>query len=534
MITQERADAVSSATHSDPSQSARARKAWQDWFKRRIWDSRWRPRSLRGQLTLAFALLALAPQLVLMFAAFVTIALSFNGIQQDQVTEQTQAIAQSLGKSGDLSSAALLNLTPPDKLGVWVMAPDGSLVTQPANNGSDFMEDKPNIMDALYSALEGRTQTVAAIKLVRLQLTIGNLTGKSATLLLQRYGAAAPIYAGGKSGGQVIGAVALAAAPLRDRQPFVHYLSLASHALLLATLGTALLAVALAALFARTLTRSLARLAGAVARMATGDYSARAGISGPNEVAQLATTFNEMATTLERDVNELKRQERLRRDLVADVSHELATPLTSIQGYSEALRDGVARPERATDVANLIIRQVERLRRLVDQMRRLALYETDAGRVAPAPVNLLDLLSETLAVVAPELERKGITPLVTLAAGIPPVSADADRLTEVLLNLFDNAIRHAPDGGDIEVSAICEGAWAQVSVANSGPSLTDDQRARVFDRFYRTDESRTASAGGSGLGLAIVKALIEAHGGRIWADERPGGGARFSFTLPLA
>jgi signal transduction histidine kinase len=132
------------------------------------------------------------------------------------------------------------------------------------------------------------------------------------------------------------------------------------------------------------------------------------------------------------------------------------------------------------------------------------------------------------------LARKGITPLVSFTAGLPAVSADADRLTEVLLNVLDNAIRHTPDGGDIEISATREGAWAMVSVANSGPNLTEEQRARIFDRFYRTDEARASSAGGSGLGLAIVKALIEAHGGRIWVDDRPSGGVRFSFTLPLA
>jgi signal transduction histidine kinase len=526
MLTEDRAYAARvSGSAPSPTPFSQSVRVAGSWLKRHVWESRWRPRSLRGQIALGSALITLAPIFVLTLTAFFTIALSFNDVQKDQITSQTQVIAQALGKSGDLSSAALLNSAPPDKVGVWVMASDGSLVTQPVTPNSDFAADTSRVLSALRSALQGRPTT---IKLVNIQLTGGN-----GLLFLQRYGAVAPIFAGGATSGRVIGAVALATAPLHERQPFVRYLSSATRALLLVTLAVALLAIALAALFARTLTRSLARLTGAVALMATGDYAARARVSGPTEVEQLATTFNEMATALERDVNELKRQERLRRDLVADVSHELATPLTSIQGYSEALRDGVAGPERLADLTGLIIRQVERLRRLVDQMRQVALYEADAGRLTLATVDLPDLLDETLAVVEPELERKRITPRITLDADLPLITADADRLTEALLNLLDNAIYHTPEEGEIEVSVARDGQWAQVSVANSGPGLTEEQRGRVFDRFYRTDEARATSAGGSGLGLAIVKAIVEAHGGRIRVDDRPGGGARFRIALPL-
>ena len=492
----------------------------------------WWPRTLRAQLALGSALVALAPLLILIVSAALTLINSFNSVQRDQLTSQVSVTAQALGKSGDLSSATLLNIAPAKGIDTWVIDARGALVVTPTISGVNpqvAAQDNALVAAALRKALNGSGKTI-------------RLTEPDEPPFLQRYGVVAPVRAGGTSAGRVIGAVAMATAPPHAREPFSRYASFALRTLYLSTAATLVVVVALAMLFARTLAGALAGLTSAATRMAAGDYTARVpvtrSLANPAEVRQLATAFNDMAAALERDVNELKRQEALRRELIADVSHELATPLTSIQGYSEALRDGVVHsPSEREEITGIIARQVARLRRLVDQLRQVALFEAGAAELARAPLALPALIRETLEVLTPELERKRITISADLADDLPLVDADADRVTEALLNLLDNAARHAPEGGRIDVNAAREGDIARVTIADNGPGMTVEQRQRAFDRFYRADTSRARtadSAGGSGLGLAIVKALIEAHGGAIAIDERPGGGARFTFTLPLA
>ena len=486
------------------------------------------PHTLRAQLALGSGLVALAPLLILIISAALTLINSFNNVQLDQLNSQVSQTALALGKSGDLTSATLLNIAPAKGIDTWVMDARGSLVVAPAASATTA-QGNALIATALRSALDGAHKTI-------------RLSQPDEPLFLQRYAVVSPVRQGGASAGKVIGAVAMATAPPHTREPFARYAGFALRTLGLATVATLLIVVALAIFSARALTGSLVGLTAATTRMAAGDYSARVPVpqpvANPDELRQLASAFNEMAAALERDVSELKRQETLRRELIADVSHELATPLTSIQGYSEALRDGVAHSAaEREEMTGIIVRQVERMRRLVDQLRQVALFEAGAAELARAPLALPALLHETLDALAPELERKRITVSADLPADLPLVNADADRVTEALLNLLDNAARHAPEGGQIEVSAAREGeTLARVTIADNGPGMTEEQRQRAFDRFYRADPARAtgAGAGGSGLGLAIVKALIEAHGGSIRVDERPSGGARFSFTLPLA
>lgn len=494
------------------------------------WRTGWRPgwpSKLRTQLALGSALVGLAPLLILIISAAFTLISSFNAVQRDQLTSQVSATALALGKTGDLSSATLLNLAPAKGINTWVMDARGTLVVAPTptTDPQDSAQDTALVTAAMRHALTGASQTI-------------HLTEAGAPLFLLRYGAVAPVRQDGVSSGKIIGAVAMATAPPHAREPFALHATFALRTLYLALAATLAVVVALAIVFARVLTGSLAGLTHAAARMAAGDYTARAPVAhpavNPAEMRQLALTFNEMAAALERDVNELKRQETLRRDLIADVSHELATPLTSIQGYSEALRDGVVHsPAERAEMTGIIVRQVARLRRLVDQLRQVALFEAGAAELTRAPLALPALIRETLDALAPELERKHIAVTADLADDLPLVDADADRLTEALLNLLDNAARHAPEGGVIEVNATRAGEMARVAVADNGPGMTEEQRLRAFDRFYRADASRASGTGGSGLGLAIVKAIIEAHGGAIHSDERPGGGARFTFTLPL-
>jgi len=258
-------------------------------------------------------------------------------------------------------------------------------------------------------------------------------------------------------------------------------------------------------------------------------------VRAPEEISRLAVSFNEMAAALQCDVAKLREQEHLRRELVANISHELATPLTAIQGFTEALIDGVVPDAEARlDTTQLIAREAARLRRLVDQLREVTTYEAGARSLHLAEVALPSLIDETLSVLGPERERKRITLATDVSAELAPVAADADRLTEVLLNLLDNALRFTPEGGHIEVTAREQVGRVAVTIADSGPGIPEADRQRIFERFYRADSSRSSATGGTGLGLAIVRELVEAHGGTIEADERPGGGARFTFTLPLA
>ncbi|MGH2485425.1 MAG: sensor histidine kinase, partial [Ktedonobacterales bacterium] len=300
-------------------------------------------------------------------------------------------------------------------------------------------------------------------------------------------------------------------------------------------LAAVCLAVIAAALFSRRLARPLLQLGDATASMAGGDYATRVAIPAPTEFTLLAASFNEMAAALERDVGELRYQEQLRRELVANVSHELATPLTAIEGFTEALLDDVVRdPASREETVRTIAREAARLHRLVDQLRQVALYEADAITLERAPLPVDALVAQTVDVLAPEFEQKRITLRNTVSNDLPRVNADGDRVTEILLNLLDNALYHTPPDGVIEVSATAEGQMVRIAIADSGPGVAPEQRERIFERFYRADLSRSNATGGGGLGLAIVRALVEAHGGSIAADEGGGGGARFSFTLPCA
>jgi signal transduction histidine kinase len=266
--------------------------------------------------------------------------------------------------------------------------------------------------------------------------------------------------------------------------------------------------------------------------MATGEYSHRVRVRTKDEVGRLATAFNEMAAALEQDVGELRRQEALRRELAANVSHDLATPLTAIQGFTEALLDGVIEDERQREeTLRVIAKEVVRLRRLVDDLGHLSRVESPSLLLELAPLNLATLVDETLAVLQPELEAKSVRAQNLIDAETPLALADTDKLTQVLLNLLDNALRYTPSGREITISAAVETGRVRVVVQDTGAGIATEHIKRIFDRFYRADVSRNVATGGSGLGLAIVKAIIEAHGGSVGIDSAPGKGTSVWFTL---
>ncbi len=288
--------------------------------------------------------------------------------------------------------------------------------------------------------------------------------------------------------------------------------------------GSSTAALAAALLMARSIHAAIDRLRAAAVAVASGDLAARAPEDGGAELAELAASFNEMAANLEGLFD-------ARRQLVAWASHDLRTPLANMQAMLEALEDGLADPERYVPALR---EQTRTLARLVDDLFELA--RIDAG------VLTLELRDAPLGAVVESclrgLEAEAEARRVTLAANIdgsgPTVRCAPDKLERVLSNLLTNALRHTPSDGAIAVVVEPLEREVRISVEDTGEGLPADSIRRVFDRFWRGDPARARTTGGGGLGLAIARGLVEAQGGRIWAENRPHGGARVSFTLPRA
>jgi len=283
----------------------------------------------------------------------------------------------------------------------------------------------------------------------------------------------------------------------------------------------AVASVVLAVILARMLARPLAEVGAAARRIAEGDYAARVPREGPEELASLADSFNQMAASLER-------QEAMRRDFIANAAHELRTPLTNLQGYLEALRDGVITADRSTYES--LWDEAERLVRLSRSLDALA--EGDAATTPRALVEL-DLsaaVRTALDIAQPTLDRARLKLVVDVPDHLP-ARANPDALAQVLGNLISNAARYTPVGGTVTVRAERRPADLLVSIANTGEAIPPEDIDRVFERFYRVEKSRDRAHGGAGIGLAIVKQLVEAGGGHVGAESGDGT-TRFWFSLP--
>jgi signal transduction histidine kinase len=291
---------------------------------------------------------------------------------------------------------------------------------------------------------------------------------------------------------------------------------------LIAAIGVAALAsVALALFLGRMLARPLREVGAAARRIADGDYGARVPREGPDEIASLADSFNQMAASLEE-------QERMRRDFIANAAHELRTPLTNLQGYLEALRDGVIVADRATYES--LHEEADRLVRLSRSLDALA--EGDAASSPPGlqPIDLVAAVRAAVDLAQPSLDRAGLRLSVDAPATLP-ARANPDQLAQVLANLLSNAVRYTPRGGLVSVKVERHPADLLVSIANSGEAIPAEDLDHVFERFYRVEKSRDRARGGAGIGLAIVKQLVEAGGGRVGA-ESANGQTRFWFSVP--
>lgn len=281
----------------------------------------------------------------------------------------------------------------------------------------------------------------------------------------------------------------------------------------------ALVALILAAVFARMVARPIQHVARAAERVAAGDLTTRVPEEGPTEVCALAAAYNTMAARLEE-------QELMRREFVVNASHELRTPLTNLQGYLEALRDGVLPPDPAT--FDSLREEVDRLRRLATSLDVLAGPEGDRPR--PMPVDLGMLVRGAADLAAPALARRSVALAVEASDGLV-AEARQDELVQVMANLLQNAVRYTPSGGRVRVEAARTAEGLVVRVSNTGTPIPPDDLPRVWERFYRVEKSRDRERGGAGIGLAIVKRLVEDAGGRVGAasDEA---WTTFWFHLP--
>jgi histidine kinase len=296
-------------------------------------------------------------------------------------------------------------------------------------------------------------------------------------------------------------------------------------------------------LLSRRLVGRLERLGRAAEGLAAGDLSRRIEDAGASdEVGQLARRFNFMADRLSQTLAELAAEKTAleaaldaKRELVANVSHELRTPLASIRAHTESvlMREDVD-PALHTYL-EVIDRQSEQLARLIDDLFLLSTTESGALSLVPRPIVLDELIDEVVGSMRPaaRVERR-VSLLSDVEPGLPPVLADRQRLVQVLTNLLRNAVRHTPEGGLVAVRATRrDAAQAAISVEDTGQGIAAEQLMQVFERFYRAEPSRDRASGGAGLGLAIVRELVNAMGGRVWAESIVGQGSRFSFTLPL-
>ena len=305
--------------------------------------------------------------------------------------------------------------------------------------------------------------------------------------------------------------------------------------LLLAGLAGLGVAVVAGLVLSRSVYLPLQRVAQAAVSVARGNYQEKVPVQGPAEARTLAENFNRMTEAVHSSQQTL-------RDFLANVSHELKTPLTSIRGFSQALRDGtITEPAGEERAARVIEGESRRLLHLVEELLDLSRIESGQEGMNRAPVPVQELFAHCAEVFSLRSQETGVS-LKVESEGVPPVLGDFDRLEQVLGNLLDNAFRHTPAGGSVRLSARLSGTagdgWVELSVADSGEGMSPEELTQVFDRFYRGSaalrRAQDAAGRGAGLGLAISREIVRAHGGEIRAESSPGAGTRFVVTLPVA
>jgi signal transduction histidine kinase len=324
---------------------------------------------------------------------------------------------------------------------------------------------------------------------------------------------------------ETVGTLLFNAAPIRNplEDAFIHRIN---NSILLSGIGTLLLALVLGTILSRTITRPIRELTSATHKMANGNFGQQVPVRSRDEIGELASSFNKMNDDLAHSFN-------LRKQMTADIAHELRTPLSLIIGHAEAVHDGVLPP--SAENFEIIREEAERLEKLVNDLRTLSLADAGELSVDFQPVDVNKLLGDIQSHYLTPFNQKQIALKVQPAPGILSANLDPIRFAQVITNILDNALRYTPQNGQVTISAKQVENEIEISITDNGEGVTSDEAVHLFDRFYRTDESRTrgSDAGGSGLGLAIAKSIIEMHKGRIWADSEKGKGLKVMIVLPM-
>ena len=291
----------------------------------------------------------------------------------------------------------------------------------------------------------------------------------------------------------------------------------------LSAIGTTFLALILGIFLSRSISRPIQELTKATHIIADGNLGQQVPVRSRDEIGELAQSFNKMSADLARSLE-------LRKQMTADIAHELRTPLSLILGHAEGVHDGVLQPTHEN--FEIIREEAERLEHLVNDLRTLSL--ADAGELSAEfqPVDINNLMKDVHTHYLTLFNQKRITLDLELDSGILKANLDPGRFTQVLNNILDNALRHTPEGGEVTLGTKLTENSIQLSVRDSGEGVTSEEAQHLFDRFYRVDESRTRNDGGSGLGLAIAKSIVEMHRGRIWAESEKGKGLAVIIQLP--
>ena len=483
------------------------------------------PPGARGNLTLRIRLLAAAAGIVavsLLLAGALTWVqvrdLEFESVQ-NQLDRQIANAAVAVRSQECLVAPAPGN-------GVCRPAAPADFVERLNKNASRLGSGRLLLLDDNQTVVydSGSTDTVGTAIPLTQSVHFTNVFEGEATLGRQTYIAAAMQLPGKRF--DPLGATWVV---LAQPEAFIASTAAGDLATRLLEAGGAALIVAmlLILLISRSLTRPITALAAAAEDIAAGNYSRRVGIGGDDEIGMLGSAFNRMAEAVER-------ARKVQRDFLANVSHELKTPLTSLIGFSQALVDGnlLTDAERSR-AATIVHEESQRVLRMAQELLDLARVEAGSMSLHISAIDLGGHLSEELEIVRPRANARSLSLDLSVPDDIPPVAADPERLHQVLDNLLDNAVKYTPDGATVSIAARLSGSAVETVVSNPvGPHRPDPDR--MFDRFYRADPSRSAAAGGVGLGLAISRELAVAMKGMLWADFDDDGGLRVHLRLPAS
>ena len=324
--------------------------------------------------------------------------------------------------------------------------------------------------------------------------------------------------------GQVVGVLVPMAAPFEGEPRELEFIERINITLVYGALIGAVIALILGIVLSRTLTRPIRELTTATHAVSEGDLSQQVPVRSNDELGELARAFNKMSLELSRSIHS-------RKQMTADIAHELRTPLSLILGHAEAVHDGVLPPTREN--FEIIREEAARLEHLINDLRTLSLADAGELSIQLQTIEPQRLIQEVASLYQYQSQRKNIAFSLNIAPHLPNIDVDPGRMTQVLTNILDNAIRHTPEGGTIMLSAREANEQVELAIQDSGPGLKPEDLERIFERLYRADPSRQREDGGSGLGLAIARSIVQAHGGQLSAESEPGKGLKILIHLPV-